>query len=137
MSDIPAVLILSSNFDITSMIIFPNLMNSYTQIASKWITVELAQEGDMEAKRQLKEEQAEAKHQANALPVWILQTRSSLNYPMAFCLSTQPLQPAPTAVRMQKTPNLMLILPDYRHPTKKAKVGFAGSAATSPKMLKN
>ncbi|KAI8457336.1 transcription initiation factor TFIIE alpha subunit [Phakopsora pachyrhizi] len=37
------------------------------------VTVELAQEGDMEAKRRLKEEQAEAKRQANA-PVWISQS---------------------------------------------------------------
>ncbi|KAI8456432.1 hypothetical protein BY996DRAFT_8393439 [Phakopsora pachyrhizi] len=38
------------------------------------VTVELAQEGDMEAKRRLKEEQAKAKHQADALPVWISQS---------------------------------------------------------------
>ncbi|KAI8451705.1 hypothetical protein BY996DRAFT_8528026 [Phakopsora pachyrhizi] len=38
------------------------------------VTVELAQEWDMEAKRRLKEEQAKAKRQANALPVWISQS---------------------------------------------------------------
>ncbi|KAI8449754.1 hypothetical protein BY996DRAFT_6614187 [Phakopsora pachyrhizi] len=38
------------------------------------VTVGLVQEGDMEAKRRLKEEQAEAKRQANALPVWISQS---------------------------------------------------------------
>ncbi|MBW0542164.1 hypothetical protein O181_081879 [Austropuccinia psidii MF-1] len=38
------------------------------------VTVQLAQEGDMEAKRRLQEQQAEAKRQANALPVWIAQS---------------------------------------------------------------
>lgn len=38
------------------------------------VTVQMAQEGDLEAKRILKEQQAEAKRQANALPVWIAQS---------------------------------------------------------------
>ncbi|KAA1065223.1 hypothetical protein PGT21_032873 [Puccinia graminis f. sp. tritici] len=41
------------------------------------VTVQLAEEGDLEAKKRLKEQQAEAKRQANALPVWIAQSTVS------------------------------------------------------------
>ncbi|KAG0148900.1 hypothetical protein CROQUDRAFT_669590 [Cronartium quercuum f. sp. fusiforme G11] len=41
------------------------------------VSVQMAQEGDMEAKRLLKEQQAEAKRQANALPIWIAQSTVS------------------------------------------------------------
>ncbi|EGG06959.1 uncharacterized protein MELLADRAFT_106301 [Melampsora larici-populina 98AG31] len=41
------------------------------------VSVQMAQEGDLENKRLLKEQQAEAKRQANALPVWIAQSTVS------------------------------------------------------------
>ncbi|KAI9618891.1 hypothetical protein H4Q26_012145 [Puccinia striiformis f. sp. tritici PST-130] len=41
------------------------------------VTVQLAQEGDLEAKKRLQEKEAEAKRQANALPVWIAQSTVS------------------------------------------------------------
>jgi len=41
------------------------------------VTVQLAEEGDIEAKKLLKEQEAEAKRQANALPVWIAQSTVS------------------------------------------------------------
>lgn len=41
------------------------------------VSVQMAQEGDVETKRLLKEQQAEAKRQANALPVWIAQSTVS------------------------------------------------------------
>ncbi|KAH9815404.1 TFIIE alpha subunit-domain-containing protein [Melampsora americana] len=41
------------------------------------VSVQMAQEGDLETKRLLKEQQAEAKRQANALPVWIAQSTVS------------------------------------------------------------
>ncbi|OAV92614.1 hypothetical protein PTTG_09181 [Puccinia triticina 1-1 BBBD Race 1] len=41
------------------------------------VTVQLAEEGDLEAKKLLQEQQAEAKRQANALPVWIAQSTVS------------------------------------------------------------
>lgn len=41
------------------------------------VTVQLAEEGDLEAKKRLQEQQAQAKRQANALPVWIAQSTVS------------------------------------------------------------
>lgn len=41
------------------------------------VTVQLADESDLEAKKRLKEQEAEAKRQANALPVWIAQSTVS------------------------------------------------------------
>lgn len=41
------------------------------------VSVQMAQEGNLEAKRLLKEQQAEAKRRANALPVWIAQSTVS------------------------------------------------------------
>ncbi|KAI8451520.1 hypothetical protein BY996DRAFT_8532288 [Phakopsora pachyrhizi] len=182
------------------------------------VTVELAQEGDMEAKRRLKEEQAKAKHQADALPVWISQstvngelTRAGVRDSKVISESSHGVllvNPTITAstnssknaedanfdayiARLQSQPsvdphalapmfddrrspansNRLITSPSQsrgssisagtkrpwydqqysdshyggtpygngrgKHPTKKAKVGFAGSAATSPKMLKN
>lgn len=72
------------------------------------VTVQMAQEGDEAARRKLKEEEAEAKRKANALPVWISQSTISGDLTAAGVRegSAGPSRPAPASPTKEAKPSL-------------------------------